>query len=200
MAPIECEIERPQTPGPTVDGEQIEDVIDSTNMQVEQPSELIESPQVPTIKAEEAAQEKSIEINDSSSEDKQAEVVLVESAIMIDSSSESVADSEDRALKSPPRKSARLSAKRRLSASIDSPTVRSDSPSLRRRTRRNSNSQQDTPTMDNLVVSLSPISESQQTNENKFVVEENETDMATEKIDELASAFIEEFVEEFVDE
>lgn len=178
----------------------VDDVVDSINIQDEQPSEPIESPQLSTIQVEEVVDDKIVEINDNSSEDKQIEGSPAESAILIDSSSESIAEGEDRALKSPPRKSARLSAKRRLSASMDSPTVRSDSPLPRRRTRRNSNSLQDTPKPHNLLVSLSPISESQQANENQFIVEEDKTDKAAEKIDELASAFIEEFVEEFVDE
>lgn len=193
-------IESTQTPELLVEGEQMEDAVDSTTVHDEQPSEHIESPQGPTIQVEEAADEKRIEINDSSSEDKNTEATLAESAIVIDSSSDSVADSDDRALKSPPRKSARLSAKRRLSASIDSPTVRSESPLARRRTRRNSNSQQDLSKMDNVVVTLSPIKESQQSNENQFTVDESKADKTEEKIDEMASAFIEEFVEEFVDE
>lgn len=148
--------------------------------------------------------------------------------ITIDTDVGTVDDSDDRALKSPPRKSARLSAKRRLSESIDSPIVRCESPLSRRRTtRRNSNaSQLSEPTKpDGLNVTLSTIDESQQIVDTQQIDEihqiddttvlapeatekadktdeslnESKSDKAEEAVDELASAFIEEFVEEFVD-
>lgn len=112
---------------------------------------------------------------------------------------------ENDALKSPPRKSARLSAKRRLSTSIDSPSSRSESPLPRRRsTRRNSNSLlAEPPKLDNLTVALSRIDETLQSDESASVDSKGPADAAesdkSKEIDDLASAFIEEFVEEFVD-
>lgn len=140
--------------------------------------------------------------------------------IEIDPSPSTVADGDDKTLTSPPRKSARLSAKRRLSESIDSPIVRSEPPIVRsespfprrRSARRNSNVSQlyEATKTDGLNVTLLTIDETQTfedtteqaTKAGETAEEssnESKLDKSEEDVDELASAFILEFVEEFVD-
>lgn len=110
------------------------------------------------------------------------------------------AEAEKSAL-SPPRKSARLSLKRRLSSTdCDSSSSRCDSPIPRRRsTRLNSNAVQEAAKSDeknkklpaiielNTVAETTPLKTQQTGNEIKTKAED-------ELVDELASAFVEEFV------
>lgn len=194
------------------DSDQAEDAVDSA---AEAQSELLAAE--PIEKSHEPITTTNDEIVDNVKSSPVKELPESIPTIEIDPSPDTVADNDDKSLKSPPRKSARLSAKRRLSESLDSPIVRSESPLPRRRsTRRNSNSSQvsEIAKSDALNVTLSTIAETQQqiddaTGEESVPTEEtaiaedavntSKSDKADQSIDELASAFIEEFVEEFVD-
>lgn len=190
-----------------------EDAVDSAQeAQSEQLAAPIEKPQEPVI-----TDDQNVEATENSpiKELPESETPVIPT-ITIDPDVGTVDDSDDKALKSPPRKSARLSAKRRLSESLDSPIVRSESPLPRRRsTRRNSNASQlsEATKSDGLNITLSTIDETQQIDDTTILtpettekadktdesLNESKSDKADESVDELASAFIEEFVEEFVD-
>lgn len=183
------QFEDDQAPAETVE---IEDEVDA--ILSEQPVELAEvgSPAVDLVGQSVLEGDQS-----NNSTDAPAETTPVKS-----SSNDAMAESDS--LKSPPRKSARLSAKRRLSASIDSPSSRSESPLPRRRsTRRNSNTLTESPKLDSLCVTLSRIDETQLSDESTSAEPTTNAEAAksdkNDDIDELASAFIEEFVEDFID-
>lgn len=118
--------------------------------------------------------------------------------------------SEEKPLTSPPRKSARLSAKRRDSTNTDSDisvTTKPESPlPIRRSLRRNSTSSQDaTPVKakdESTVKKLPTIVETtdQADGKNKQTTsstDENETQTSEKAlVDELAAAFVEEFIDD----
>lgn len=113
--------------------------------------------------------------------------------------------SEEKPLTSPPRKSARLSAKRRDSA-IDSDisVTKSESPIPRRRSlRRNSTSSQDIPPPtkskeESVPQKLATIEETDKTDSQaKSIIIDNETRKSEmELVDELAASFVDEFIDE----
>lgn len=118
--------------------------------------------------------------------------------------------SEEKPLTSPPRKSARLSAKRRDSTNTDSDisvTTKSESPlPIRRSLRRNSTSSQDaTPVKakDELTVKKLPTiveTADQADGKDKQIAsstDENATQTSEKAlVDELAAAFVEEFIDD----
>lgn len=116
--------------------------------------------------------------------------------------------SEEKPLTSPPRKSARLSAKHQDSSmdSDISTTTKSESPVPRRRSlRRNSTSSQDaTPVKSKeepLIKKLPTIVETadQIDSKSKPTTSNNENEIKTsekELVDELAAAFVEEFIDD----
>lgn len=118
--------------------------------------------------------------------------------------------SEEKPLTSPPRKSARLSAKRRDSTNTDSDisvTTKPESPlPIRRSLRRNSTSSQDaTPVKakdESTVKKLPTIVETTDQADGKdkqttSSTDENETQTSEKAlVDELAAAFVEEFIDD----
>lgn len=113
-------------------------------------------------------------------------------------------EAEEKPLTSPPRKSARLSAKRRDSATDSdiSITTKSESPVPRRRSlRRNSTSSQDIPPPPKAKEEppkLPTIDENDKTDSQAKLLEAENENCNNEKtlVDELAAAFVEEFIDE----
>lgn len=142
-------------------------------------------------------EEEKISTTENENNDKSASLtIIVESTPIV----------EEKSLISPPRKSARLSAKRRLSSTdCDSSGSRCDSPVPRRRsTRLNSSSIQETPKLDDKNKKLTPIIELStvaEKTENKTPIKIQQSGDGTktkaedELVDELASAFVEEFID-----
>lgn len=161
--------------------------------------EVAQAVPAPTVKATSECSEKA---SPSSAEPKSKEPIDEELSIVIDD------DDDSTELISPPRKSARLEAKRRDSTSSNTESELgsrkiTDSPVPKRRSvRLNSTSSQDTPPAkireESIIKKMPTITEHEKSNVQDEIdsgakKDKNNSDQTL--VDELAAAFVEEFIE-----